>query len=142
MLQWDKSFETNIESVDSQHQYLIELINDLNKEVIAQMEYDNYDRIMEILTELKNYTISHFKQEEQLMKDIMSKLSDEGLAQFWLYFKNHRAEHVAFINKIEQIFNKDIDDNQAEISLDLINFLVDWLKNHILKIDLQLCKYV
>ena len=141
MFEWHKMYETNIELVDQQHRRLVELINQLNAEVIAQLEYDNYDRIMEILGELKDYTVEHFKQEESLMKDAMVKLNDVALAEFWPYFKNHKAEHTAFVNKVEEVYGNNIDENQEEISIELINFLVEWIKNHILKIDLQIPKY-
>jgi len=119
MFEWHKMYETNIELVDQQHKRLVELINQLNAEVIAQLEYDNYDRIMEILGELKDYTVEHFKQEESLMKDAMVKLDDEALAEFWPYFKNHKAEHAAFVSKVEEVYSNNIDENQEEISIEL-----------------------
>lgn len=142
MVLWEKAFETNISDVDDQHRHLLKLINDLNDEVVAQLEYDNYDKIMEILNELSQYTIDHFKYEEKMMKDKMGALNDEALAEFWAYFKLQRTEHAAFVSKIQQLLNQDIDDQQEDISLDLVNFLVEWLKNHILVIDLQLSKYL
>ncbi|WP_026477321.1 bacteriohemerythrin [Alkaliphilus transvaalensis] len=142
MLTWSKLFETNIESVDRQHRYLVDLINDLSTEVIAQLQYDNYDKIMSILTELKKYTIEHFRQEEQLMKDNMAKMDDETLAEFWPFFKDHKAQHADFIKKIEEIFDKDVDESQDDVSAELIGFLAEWLKNHIFKVDMQLRKYI
>ncbi|MBM7615063.1 bacteriohemerythrin [Alkaliphilus hydrothermalis] len=142
MFGWDKMYETNIQMVDQQHKRLVELINQLNAEVIAQLEFDNYDRIMEILGELKDYTVEHFQHEESLMKDAMGKFDDEKLAEFWAYFKNHKNEHADFVNKVEEVYCNNIDENQVEISIELIDFLVEWIKNHILKIDLQLEKYI
>lgn len=141
MLLWEKIFETGITEVDDQHRHLVRLINDLNEEVVSQLDFDNYDKIMEILGELKQYTVDHFNHEEQLMKNHMEGLNEEALAKFWPYFKNHRSEHNAFVAKVQQLFDKDIDERQKEISIELINFLVDWLKNHILKIDRQLPKF-
>lgn len=142
MIRWEKSFETNVGKVDEQHKYLIQLINDLNDQVLAQLDFDNYDRIIEILTALKNYTMEHFEHEEFLMKDHMEQLQGEELAIFWDYFKEHRQAHRQFVVKIEELMSKDVDALQAEISVDLINYLVDWLKNHILRIDLQLPRYL
>ncbi|GAB6086170.1 bacteriohemerythrin [Alkaliphilus crotonatoxidans] len=142
MLVWEKIYETGMNVIDDQHQYLVKLINDLNDQVVTQLEFDNYDKIMEILTELRQYAQEHFNHEEQLMKNHMESLKDEELARFWSYFKNHRAQHSAFVAKVQQLFDKDVDERQAEISIELINFLVEWLKNHILKIDMQLPGYL
>ena len=40
-----------------------------------------------------------------------------------------------FVEKIENINLDDVDDNQDEYLKGLLNFLLDWLVNHILKVD-------
>ncbi|KAB3532731.1 bacteriohemerythrin [Alkaliphilus serpentinus] len=143
MLKWEGSFETGIEKVDHQHKYLVELINRLEEEILHQLKYDNYDKIVEVLMDLRNYTMNHFNSEELLMKEALSKFQDETqLANFWTYFKKHKKEHSAFVEKVELLTNSDIDQEQEEISINLVQFLVDWLKNHILTIDLQLPRYL
>ncbi|KAB3534716.1 bacteriohemerythrin [Alkaliphilus pronyensis] len=143
MFRWNNSFETGIVEVDKQHFHLVSLLNELNEEVVHQLQYDNYDKIMAVLLELKEYTEEHFSDEEGLMKDAMEKINDEvKLAEFWSYFKNHKKEHFSFVVKIKAIFDKDIDEQQEEISVELVAFLIDWLKNHILNIDQQLPNYI
>lgn len=143
MFKWHKNFETGIDMVDHQHQHLFNLINKLNEEILLQLQYDNYDNILEVLTQLKDYTIDHFQQEEALMKETLEKLQNQpSFTEFWSYLRNHKKQHSAFVNKIEMIFNSEIDENQEEISLELVEFLVNWLQDHILTIDQQLTNYI
>ena len=52
--------------------------------------------------------------------------------------ENHIGQHEKFVEKVEQ-FIKDFDSGEATLSFELIDFLKQWLVNHILKID---AKYV
>ncbi len=143
MLEWQSSLETGIEEVDAQHKHLVNLTNTLKEEILAQLSYDNYDRIMEIISELKDYTVAHFRVEEQMMKAHMADIKDDKeLALFWDYFKKHKKEHSDFIDKVNQVGAKDIDSQQDEISINLTEFLMNWLVNHIMKIDMELPKYI
>ena len=143
MLEWKSNLETGILEVDTQHKHLINLINTLKEEILVQLSYDNYDKIMEILGELKDYTVEHFKGEEQMMKDHMGTIKSDGnLAVFWEFFRNHKKEHSSFVDKMNQITDKDIDSQQDEISVSLTEFLMSWLVNHIMKVDRELPKYL
>lgn len=143
MLQWQTSLETGILQVDEQHKHLVKLTNTLKEEVVAQLSYDNYDRIVEILGEVKDYTVEHFRIEEQMMKDHMAAITnDEELSLFWAYFRNHKKEHSDFIDKVKSILDKDIDSQQDEVSVSLTEFLMNWLVNHIMKVDMELPKYL
>ena len=143
MLVWQSNLETGITEVDTQHKHLVDLTNTLKEEILVQLSYDNYDKIMEIIGELKDYTVEHFRVEEQMMKEHMSTIKkDDELAAFWGYLKNHKKEHSGFIDKINQIVDKDIDNQQDEISVGLTEFLMTWLVNHIMKVDMELSKYL
>ena len=43
--------------------------------------------------------------------------------------------HQAFVDKLNEINLDDVDDNQQEYLTELVDFLLSWLVNHILKID-------
>jgi hemerythrin len=93
------------------------LIND-------ELLHDKYDKIVDILGELKEYTVKHFSDEEAYMEEIhYSGLDAQKLA------------HTAFVDKLNEIDLDQVDDNQQEYLNGLIDFLLGWLVNHILKMD-------
>lgn len=116
LIYWRDSYNVGNQKVDEQHKYLVQLINDLFHALGAK---DGDEKLKIIFIELVNYTINHFTGEESLMS--ASKYS--GLMA-------HKTEHLYFINKIKELkakFNQG--DNKAK--LETLNFLKDWLLNHI-----------
>jgi len=85
---------------------------------------DKFDGIVEILEELRNYTIKHFADEERYMKSI----NYDGLAE-------QVAAHTAFVEKLNNIDLDEIDRDQEDALDKLIKFLLNWLVQHILKVD-------
>jgi hemerythrin len=85
---------------------------------------DKYDRIMELLDELKEYTQLHFATEEKYMKEI----NYAGL-------KEQQIAHEQFIKKLDDYNLNTIDDNQDASIRDLLEFLNSWLVNHIINMD-------
>ena len=79
---------------------------------------------MGVLTELRNYTVQHFADEEEYMASIQY----EGLA-------NQQKTHQMFVDKLNDINLDDLDDNQQQYLIELVDFLLMWLVNHILKMD-------
>ena len=84
----------------------------------------SYDKINEILNELRAYTEEHFRDEEEYMEYIHY----EGLAA-------QRRAHEAFIDKLKTIDLDEIEDNPQEYLQKLLEFLIGWLVNHILNTD-------
>lgn len=116
-------FRTGIELIDTEHQelfHIIERANNLVKSFVA----DSYDEIMSILEELKNYTKNHFADEEEYMESIHY----EGL-------EAQKRAHAAFIERLEQIDIYKIDENPQQYLSELLDFLLNWLVNHILYSD-------
>ncbi|RKD21470.1 hemerythrin [Caminicella sporogenes DSM 14501] len=124
MFKWKDAFSVNVAEIDKQHKKLIEIGSKLAHILSLKDDIDHYDEIMEILENLKEYTVYHFNYEEELMK----KYGFEGL-------KAHEREHQAFVDKIIELTTKDIDDNQKKVTMDMLIFIADWIENHILKTD-------
>lgn len=122
-----KDFLTGIEIVDEEHRVLFDIIGRAHDILHDDMAFDKYDLIAGVLTELKDYTIRHFADEEEYMASI----NYDGLPA-------QKAVHHAFIEKVVHI-NLDelesMDENQNGYLSDLLDFLNDWLINHILKMD-------
>ena len=76
-----------------------------------------------VLIELSNYVITHFTTEEKLMKQL-------GYEDY----EYHKQEHKFFIDKLNEFKIKFSAGNTA-ISLEVLNFLKDWLLKHIIGMD-------
>jgi hemerythrin-like metal-binding protein len=114
---------TGVAEQDTQHKKLIDLINQLND---AMQAGHSADVLGKVLTELVNYTVLHFSYEEKLMAQ--HKYEDTPA---------HKAEHAKFVATAGDL-KKKFDAGNAVISVEIMNFLRDWLTNHIMKTDKKL----
>lgn len=122
---WQKNYAFGIESIDSDHVKLIDMINDLYS---AMSKGEGKNVIKDIVTGLVDYSKVHFKREEVKMKSIN-----------FMNFEDHEAEHDAFILKVSA-FKKKLDEGKDNISIEVVTFLREWLSNHILTSDKEMAK--
>ncbi len=62
---WCEEYNVNVGKIDSQHQKMLELVNNVHAAVEARVKKDD---LMKLLAELVEYTRIHFSDEEKLMK--------------------------------------------------------------------------
>lgn len=127
-------FYTGIEMIDREHARLFDIIKEVAEVIDSQTLYDKYDEIIRLLTELKEYTEFHFKDEEEYMTSI----AYPGL-------EGQKRAHAAFVDKLVNINLEeleDIDEHQDEYLTGLIDFLLGWLTEHILKVDKLVGEFV
>ena len=117
-------FKTGISVIDEEHQMLFDIVGKIHKAIEVELVHDKFDLILDILDELKEYTRVHFADEESYMKEI----GYEGLAQQELL-------HQKFIETLDDLNLDDVDENQEAYLFECLNFLQNWLVNHILKVD-------
>ena len=120
LINWESSFSVNVAEIDRQHQVLVGLINDLND---AMKEGKGKDILMKILDELINYTATHFKFEEKYFDQFE--------------YPNKDAHKLAHKNLVREVvsFKTDFQSGKFGLTVEVLNFLVSWLKNHILVED-------
>lgn len=115
-MRWKKEYSVKVKEIDIQHKKIFVLINDLNKAIINK----NFsETLRKIIDGLVDYSIYHFETEEKYFKKFNFEYSDE-----------HKKEHESFKKKITEIIKK-IDNNEMEISFELVDFLEDWIINHV-----------
>lgn len=134
MFAFTDRFRTGIEFVDDEHRKLFEIMAEANELIKADFLHDKYDKIMHILEELEEYTRHHFADEEEYMGQI-------GYPEL----EAQKRAHAAFVERLVEIDFNDIeamDNNQQEYLTELMDFLVGWLTNHILKADMKIGEYV
>ena len=120
LINWESSFSVNIAEIDNQHQKLIGYINDLND---AMKVGKGKEIILPILNQLISYTDTHFKFEEQYF----DKFGYANAAE-------HKAHHANLVKQVIA-FRDDFQNGKLGLTVELLNFLVTWLKNHILVED-------
>lgn len=124
MYEMKEEYKIGNELIDAEHTHLFELADEAYQLLKEEFVTDKYDQIMGILQELREYTKKHFADEENFMESI------DYPALFI-----QKAQHKTFVDKLEELDDMNLDENQDKIIEDLLQFLTDWLVNHIVKMD-------
>ncbi|MEW6013478.1 MAG: bacteriohemerythrin [Elusimicrobiota bacterium] len=126
LIEWNKDYSVGIEKFDSEHKKLIEIINKLNE---AMKSGRSKEILNDIISSLIKYTQTHFKSEEDFFKSVNYPEA-----------QTHGNCHRAFVLKVAD-FEKRFKSNQVGLGVDVMNFLKDWLINHIQKEDKKYSYY-
>ena len=124
MIEWKEEYRLGIDSIDEQHQKLFEIAGRAYKLLKNENYVDKYDRIVAILDELKEYTIYHFNSEEEYMKSINYKK-----------ILSHKVQHDDFIEKVSNVDFDHVDANQDRYITETLDFILNWIQDHILGTD-------
>ena len=111
---------TGIESIDKEHEHLFAIANEVYDLLQNQLLTDKYDKIVNLLGELKEYTRTHFANEEAYMESI-------NYQHIW----SERHQHRTFEQKLDEIDLAKLDDSQEAHILEILDFLTKWLGSHI-----------
>jgi hemerythrin-like metal-binding protein/PAS domain S-box-containing protein len=120
LISWENDYNTDIQLIDDQHKILVDLINQF---YVSFKNGRAKKQVKNILKGLTDYTEYHFGVEEKYFKQF--KYENEA---------EHLALHKVFVEKINQ-FQSDYNSGKITLSYDIMNFLKDWLVNHILLED-------
>ena len=121
---FEDKFKVGVALIDEEHKQLFAIIGKVHTAIRNNFVHDKFDVIWDILVELKEYTRVHFADEENYMREI----GYDGLPY-------QEMLHQKFINKLNELDLDDVDDNQEEYLYDFLEFLQNWLVNHILRVD-------
>jgi hemerythrin len=124
MIIWKPEYEIGIELIDQQHQKLFEIGNRAYQLLKNDLYIDKYDEIIEIIDELKKYTVFHFRTEEEYL-----------ISKGYKGIFTHKVEHDDFIQKFEEIDFNRIENGQNQYILEILDFILNWIKDHILVTD-------
>jgi hemerythrin len=120
LIQWNDTLSVGITEIDRQHQRLIEMINELNT---AMQQGKGKDVMSKIIRGLIDYAVTHFKTEEKYFEQY-------GYPDA----VNHKKAHAEFNWKIAE-FNRQLNAGQLGLSIQVMDFLSDWLRDHIKTVD-------
>lgn len=125
-INWQDDFSVNIREIDDQHKILIEMINSLYEALLANKARDLQ---RQTVTRMVDYAARHFSLEEKYMK----QFSYAG-------YQRHKEEHDRFTAKGHELQER-MDKVGFVLTIEILNFLRDWLRDHILKVDKEYSSY-
>ena len=108
--------KTQITSIDDQHQKLVDLFNNFYEKLYKSGTREN---LTNALHQMSDYIEYHFGTEEKLFKMHDHPETDK-----------HIFQHNTFREKVESSL-KEYKKGDLQLSMELLNFLKDWIINHI-----------
>src|ERR1035437_4891444 len=127
LMRWLDLYSTGIEKLDRQHENLMDLLNCLNE---AWRAGKDHEVLLFRLDQLLDAVGAHFRDEETLMGD--NEYPDIDL---------HRAEHDFLLVQVLQ-FRTQFAAKEVDLCESMLDFLRDWLRDHILISDRRLGRFL
>lgn len=128
-VEWTGELATGVAEIDEQHKEIFKRINALLE---AGRQGKGRQAVAETLVFLEDYVKTHFTAEEHLQKKVA-----------YPEYSGHKAMHMKFLIDVAKL-KKDFDEHGPTLSLTLEvnNVVVDWLIDHIKKVDKKLAVYI
>lgn len=114
--EWMPRLSVNNEAIDRQRMAMIRLMNDLH---FAMLQGKGREKVVKLLDDLRTISADHFSFEESYLAEIE-----------YPYLRWHRDRHAEFLQKMTS-FILQTESNSIGLSIDVMNYLRDWLLNHI-----------
>jgi hemerythrin len=122
LIQWTDALSVGINEIDGQHKKLVGWINELNE---AMREGKGKAVLSHTLMGLGSYTKEHFATEEKYFAKFGYPETDD-----------HIRQHIRFVQKVSDM-KKGFDEGRMGLSIEVMNFLSEWLKHHIQGSDMK-----
>ncbi len=120
IIEWTDELSVGIDMIDKQHMILIRAINLL---ALAVKSNSSNELMGAIFDTLADYTDTHFSYEEELFERYGYPETEE-----------HKQSHKALLERVIQL-RTEWEAGKATIGPEVLQFLVDWLKTHIMGTD-------
>ncbi|TKB08553.1 bacteriohemerythrin [Desulforhopalus sp. IMCC35007] len=127
LIRWSQNLSVGINSIDEQHKVLVNLINELYKQMHAGL---GKEAVGKTLGRLIDYTAKHFKYEEKLFAE--HRYPEQ---------KAHQELHDKLVGQVVA-FQEEFTRGEKDVSLELMEFLKEWLLTHIKKKDMAYGPYL
>lgn len=119
-IEWkEHEFTVFDETLDSQHNQLIQQYNALHEVLINGSLSESTDEQATTLENMVEYAETHFKTEEKYMEDIGYPDTEK-----------HKQTHQNFRDRINSL-QRDMDQGRVVLSTTLMKFLKNWIVEHI-----------
>lgn len=120
LFEWKDTYSVNVAEIDKQHHMLVETLNELYE---AMLTRKSKEILSGIIKSLVDYAGFHFSFEEKYMKTYN-----------YAGYIDHKKEHDDFVVRVKDFQRQQVE-GKLMLSMEIMNFLKDWLKTHILGTD-------
>ena len=134
-MEWNESLSVGFREIDVEHKELFKMIQEL---VDAINQHTCKYKIGDVIKFLEDYAKNHFAMEENYMEQFE-----------YPEYRQHRAEHEKFIitfaelkRELQKIKASGSYAGSYELSVTTDQVLVDWLLDHIAKVDRKLAEFL
>lgn len=110
-----------IETYDEQHKRLIATTNELHE---AMQAGEGRERTGAILSDIEQYTETHFSDEEEFMAECSYQSHCQSCV------RSHHQAHEEFTEQVAD-FRERFDDGEVMLTMDVMHFLREWLTSRI-----------
>jgi hemerythrin-like metal-binding protein len=124
-LEWENKYSVGVVEIDEQHKRMFSAINELLDSINNGTTEEHIGKVVGSLVEYKMF---HFATEEKYFKEF----NYEGA-------EDHISKHVEFNLKLNSLKEK-YPNPTPEFAYELIDFLEDWLLNHLMVVDQKYVK--
>ena len=128
LMSWNEKMAVGVRLLDTDHQKLVGLLNELYD---AVMKGQGKETLGKVLDGLVDYTKIHFAHEEKFF----AQTNYPAAAA-------HKKEHDALTRQVLEVQKKYQSGRTVALSLEVMNFLKNWLVNHIQASDQKYGPYL
>jgi len=119
---WNETYSVGVKELDEQHKILIQMINEMH---YAMNNDSGQEAISATVEKMFDYMEVHFSTEERYLQ----QFNYLGLA-------THQKAHEEFRSKARDLRER-VNAGEFVLSFEIVQFLSDWLQNHILVTDMK-----
>jgi hemerythrin len=115
-IEWTEELSVNVKEIDDQHKHFVGLIDDLYSAIMSN-KADNL--LNGVIDDLVKYAGIHFDTEEKYFDKFQYEHGDE-----------HKVAHSALTARVLE-FSNDKSENRTALAMKLLDFLENWLVEHL-----------
>jgi hemerythrin len=117
----------HVPEIDREHRIWFATVDRLHQAMLAGK---GKDLLKPLLAEANQYTLVHFAREEKLMADI-----------HYPGIPDHAQQHAALTVKVQEFAGR-YERGETTLTIELTLFLSEWIKRHVMTIDIRLGEYI
>lgn len=124
---WKEEYNTGVNFIDEQHKYFLNIIRELHEGLGDNVCMETASKIF--------FSLAHYAEHFLIQEEIYFK------DYHFPSIKEHKELHAAFINRVIQ-FKTDYQRDVQQTCQTMLEYLVNWFDNHILKYDKEAIEYL